>query len=313
MKRFENILVGIDLSQGDRLVSDELTLPNSEAVQRALWLAKKNSAQLLFFCALDISAKTQNLIENSTGSEPTVVDQAQDRLKELVAQAAEQGVAASGRVVIGKSWLEIIRQVLRETHDLVIVGTRHLDPVSGFLLGSTGIKLLRKCPCPVWVTQPQSDQRITSILVAHCLCPTGDLAMQLGCSMAELHDAQLHVLHAAEYSEYDDVISSRVSTEEATKYHRDFEEHIATQLSKFDLAKPAQVHFVTEPPEVAILDHLERHHVELLVMGTVARVGIPGLLTGNTAERLLPRIPCSVLAVKPEEFKSPITLDETIA
>jgi len=318
MKRFENILVGIDLSHGDRLVNDELTSPNSEAVERALWLARMNSSQLLFYCVLDISAKTLHLIESDGGLEPTVVDQAQGRLKQLVAQAADKGVAATGRVVIGKSWVEIIRQVLRGNHDLVIVGTRHFGAVRGFLVGSTGIKLFRKCPCPVWVTQPQPGQQITSILVAHDLRSVGDLAMELGCSMAALHDAQLHVLHAAEYPEYDDlrpshVSASRVSAEEAARYRQDSEEHIAAQLSNFDLAQPAQVHFVTEPPEVAILDHLERYGVELLVMGTVARVGIPGLITGNTAERLLPQIPCSVLAVKPTGFKSPITLDDEVA
>jgi universal stress protein E len=128
--------------------------------------------------------------------------------------------------------------------------------------------------------------------------------------MARLHDAQLHVLHAAEYPELDSFLQPCVSAESAAEYRGKAEEHIAAQLRNFDLAQPAQVHFVTEPPDVAILDHIERHDVELLVMGTVARRGIPGLITGNTAERLLPRIPCSVLAVKPEGFKSPITLDE---
>jgi nucleotide-binding universal stress UspA family protein len=61
------------------------------------------------------------------------------------------------------------------------------------------------------------------------------------------------------------------------------------------------------------LDHIERYDVELLVMGTVAREGIPGLITGNTAERLLPHIPCLVLAVKLEGFTSPTTLDEEFA
>ena len=76
MERFKNILIGVDLSQGDRFVNDELTAANSEAVQRALWLAKTNSARLCFFCALDICTKTQCLIEESAGSEPTVIDQA---------------------------------------------------------------------------------------------------------------------------------------------------------------------------------------------------------------------------------------------
>jgi universal stress protein E len=42
------------------------------------------------------------------------------------------------------------------------------------------------------------------------------------------------------------------------------------------------------------------------VMGTISRGGIPGVLVGNTAERLLPRLDCSLLTVKPEDFVCPV-------
>ena len=48
--------------------------------------------------------------------------------------------------------------------------------------------------------------------------------------------------------------------------------------------------------------------VDLVVMGTVARSGLAGKLIGNTAEQILDRIECSVLAMKPYDFQSPITL-----
>jgi universal stress protein E len=49
--------------------------------------------------------------------------------------------------------------------------------------------------------------------------------------------------------------------------------------------------------------------VDLVVMGTLSRTGIPGLLTGNTAEVILNNLGCSVLAVKPAGFVTPVTLD----
>ena len=54
---------------------------------------------------------------------------------------------------------------------------------------------------------------------------------------------------------------------------------------------------------------IKQHAVELLVMGTVGRTGISGFITGNTVERLLPQIPCSLLAVKPPGFESPVSLN----
>lgn len=46
----------------------------------------------------------------------------------------------------------------------------------------------------------------------------------------------------------------------------------------------------------------------LLVMGTVTRTGIQGFLIGNTAEQILQRVACSVLAVKPDGVVSPVQI-----
>jgi nucleotide-binding universal stress UspA family protein len=43
-------------------------------------------------------------------------------------------------------------------------------------------------------------------------------------------------------------------------------------------------------------------------MGTVCRAGVPGLFIGNTAEKVLRHVSCSVLTVKPEGFVSPVTV-----
>jgi nucleotide-binding universal stress UspA family protein len=48
---------------------------------------------------------------------------------------------------------------------------------------------------------------------------------------------------------------------------------------------------------------------DLVVMGTVARTGIPGFIIGNTAEAILNQLQCSVLAIKPSGFVSPVKQD----
>jgi nucleotide-binding universal stress UspA family protein len=45
---------------------------------------------------------------------------------------------------------------------------------------------------------------------------------------------------------------------------------------------------------------------DLVVMGTVARTGIAGLLIGNTADTILEQLRCSVLALKPPGFVTSI-------
>ena len=51
---------------------------------------------------------------------------------------------------------------------------------------------------------------------------------------------------------------------------------------------------------------------DLVVMGTVSRTGIPGLLIGNTAEVILNNFECSVLAVKPAGFVTPVMLNSPV-
>jgi len=47
---------------------------------------------------------------------------------------------------------------------------------------------------------------------------------------------------------------------------------------------------------------------DLIVIGTVARTGVPGFIIGNTAETILNQIDCSVLAIKPPGFVTPVTI-----
>ena len=61
--------------------------------------------------------------------------------------------------------------------------------------------------------------------------------------------------------------------------------------------------------------HLIRQKVDevqadLLVMGTVSRAGLAGFFFGNTAESVLAKVNCSILALKPNDFVCPITESE---
>ena len=49
---------------------------------------------------------------------------------------------------------------------------------------------------------------------------------------------------------------------------------------------------------------------DLVVMGSIGRTGIPGLIIGNTAEEVMQNIDASILAIKPAGFVSPVALEE---
>jgi len=61
---------------------------------------------------------------------------------------------------------------------------------------------------------------------------------------------------------------------------------------------PTCRHFVEGPPVPSICEFAAEHHIEVIVLGTVQHHGLNKLL-GTTAEQILHRAPCSVLAIKP--------------
>ena len=78
-------------------------------------------------------------------------------------------------------------------------------------------------------------------------------------------------------------------------------------LSQRDLdGLDLQVHLEHAHPADYVLDVASRAGAYLVVMGTVARTGVPGFFIGNTAERIVSRLRCSALTVKPGEFHTPI-------
>jgi nucleotide-binding universal stress UspA family protein len=70
------------------------------------------------------------------------------------------------------------------------------------------------------------------------------------------------------------------------------------------------VHLIRGESKDVIPELAMKQKVDLIVMGTAARSGLPQFLIGNTAEDVLNRVDCSVLTVKQEGFISPITLEE---
>ncbi|HUG93911.1 MAG TPA: universal stress protein [Planctomycetaceae bacterium] len=316
MQSFRRILVGVDLSHGDRFAASELNPPTEEAIRRATWLAGQVSGEITFFAALELSPQVEELLKQHTaGDERTVDDDARAVLEELAARSSRDGVRADSKLVHGRAWEEIIREAVRGKHDLVIVGTRNLGRVSRALFGSTGMKLLRYCPVPVWVTRPDPDWSDLRVLVATDFSEVSQRALDIAVRMGQLADIKLSVLHALEPSLDTRVLRRSLTPEELDDQRRatraQAERALSEQLARTDyrtLKFGVQPQVIEGPAEIVILDFIDREKIDLVAMGTIGRTGLQGLFVGNTAERLLSQIPCSILAVKPDGFQCPVAL-----
>lgn len=245
--------------------------------------------------------------------------------QELIAAVTplqDEGMQVNAKVLIGKPFLEIIRLVLRDQHDLVIIGAEDERGVREQFLGGTTMHLMRKCPCPVWVVKPTPQGRFARILAAVDVVPAeerrnslNEKILTLAISVAQSEQSELHILHAWRLYGESALRSGRfhLSIEEVDQMTRKTRVLHKGWLDELLAQHPLdsvrhQIHLVHGDPKEAIADRAKLLQAELVVMGTVGRTGIPGLLIGNTAEETLRQLECSVLAVKPDSFVTPVTL-----
>ena len=306
MKRFRNILVAVDLSSGDKLVCPELSAPNREVVRQAVALAAESGARLCFYTALDVSADAQRLIAQQRGIAGSFFDQAYHVLKTLAEEAAQKNVKAEIVVGLGSSWERLIERVKEFHHDLVIAGIRDRGPLARLLFGSTAMKLLRYCPCPVWVAKPQKDDGRTIILAAHDLTDVGQRALELAASFANLCKGQLLIFHAFETTPHHGLAGSDVEAAETRIRHNAAEEILRDSISALENCPAFELVIRKGRPDTELLLLVKQRDVDVVVMGMRSRTGLGAMLIGNTAERLLPELNCSVLAIKPEGYVCPI-------
>jgi len=308
MQHFNNILVGVDLSHGDRICNEQLNPPTLEAVKSAIWLANHLSAEVTFMAVLELSPQTQDLLDKTEDHHGDVLEVAQDVLDKLVAQAEQAGVRAKSKFAIGKDWLELIKQVVRGNHDLLIVGTRHASRTSRLLFGSAAMKLIRKCPSPVWVTKPADDSDEYRIMVPSDFTDVSQHALDIAVNGGQLTDTRLYLNHVLDVKG-GWLWNKQLSEADLEQEKDNAEQKLREQLSKTDyrtLTYGVQVEVLVGKPEERIPQAIQENNIDLLVMGTLGRYGIPGMLIGNTTERLLPELTCSLLAIKPEGFESPV-------
>ena len=315
MQRFKNILLVYDGTEKGKSTLD-----------RAVNLVTRNQARLTIIDVIDgIPQDYQMLIAAQHPQEimEFVVKKQKERLEQYIVPFLEAGLKVTTKVLVGKEFIEIIREVLRNNHDLVIKTARGKGGVRDILFGSIAMHLMRKCPCPVLVMKPGRSRRYYRILAAVDVTPAeakvntlNAKIMDLATSLTHLDQSELHIIHAWNIP-YERLLKESVdkSPREIKKWENKTrklpQKYLDDFLKKYTLEKVRhQVHLLKGRASELIPELAQKKRINLLVMGTLCRTGIPGFFIGNTAEKVLHRVNCSVLTVKPEGFITPVTLDE---
>jgi len=301
MKRFANILVVFNDAIGAE-----------DALEQAVALARDNAAGL-----------TVTVVLREGECSPQRVEETEKRLQRLSVGVQHAGIiSVQTMVLVGTPFLEIIRQVIRAEHDLVFACAESDGVLKQIFFGSTATHLVRKCPCPVWIVKPGQPVPYARILVAvdpQIATPEDQintLIMDLATSLALRDNSELHIMHAWDIDgkDLDDMRSEITTQQRDTILERHYDKHLLAVnnlMARYTMSEiDHRIHLPRGRPEQAIYRLVRQEKIDLIVMGSVARVGIPGYFIGNTAETVLSSERCSILTAKPNGFETPVSLGD---
>lgn len=310
---YERILVATDFSESA-----------TAAFRQGVWLARQTGATLVLAHTLPdrlrldqteaLRAQLDLLYGEGQLLPRELRDPAEARLKQMVADHGATDLNVRFLVLPGEPFVELTHAAQSEGIDLVLAGTRGLSAWKEFLVGSTAKRLIRKCPSSVWIVKAEHLEPPKVVLAATDFSEVSRRAALQGLRIAQQASAQFHLLHTIDHlADYltagrEDHVSGfpigpplrREINDGAQRLLEEFVTSLGADLEQVRL----HLSWGSAWQEISRLaQHL---HSDLIVLGTVGRSGIPGVLLGNTAERVLGACESSILTVKPEGFVSPL-------
>lgn len=266
------------------LCPTDLSPHSGKAVRYAAALARAYEAELIFFhCTPDIDGK-EKLRASVLEQLPSV-----DSGWRLVAVTASD---------VGEA---IMTQAQVDNVDLIVMRSRR-RPHRAALLGSTAESVSRSAPCPVLVMHNDEQEiagNLARVLVAYDFSDYSELALKYGLSIAQEHQAELHLLHVLPPRSLNEPEIAWFPVGGESVYH--------TAARRLQRVVPAEVHLwcdvktaVSEGhPYREILNYAEKNEIDLISVGAHgAGFGMRALF-GSNVDRVLRQSPCPVLVARP--------------
>ena len=310
MAVFKEFVVGVQMPDTHPWDAANLEAPCRLAIRQAFQLADPVRATVHLVCVLpeptaglfgSQQAASQASAKDRAEAEAVLAD-----LTQQYTRRSQNVLTVTSTVTFGTAWREILKIAMRQSQTLILCGTQTQSAVSRLLFGSTGQKLLHNAACPVWLVKPRLDEdAVMDILATSDLSTMGDRVLEVSVALGQALPVRLNVLHVIDAAAATDGSMSGQSQLEAAE-HR-----LHEQLANTDyrtLPNGVQTYVTEGPADDRILTAVSDLKINLLVMATNSQGGVSGMLLGNTAERLLPKISCSVLVIKPDNFQPPTDL-----
>ncbi|WP_409318256.1 universal stress protein [Pseudomonas sp. KCJK9016] len=233
-----------------------------------------------------------------------------DWLAEQAAHLGRHGIEVTSEVLwVQHPYEEILHFVHEQSLALIIKDAHEESALKRVFFTPLDWQLLRDCPVPVHLVTNDRHPRPRQIMVIVDVLRSeeqdqvfNDRIIDAAVKLAEQCGAGLELVHvydwAAVYAQDMGVGALPLATGLYEALGEAQHEAFAALAERHGVEVQRR-HFIEGIPVPSICELAGEHDTDVIVMGTVQHNGLNKLL-GTTAEQLLHRAPCSVLAIKPD-------------
>ena len=299
------------------LVATDCSRASEAALAQGVWLARRAGAKLVLaqtlpdlrqlVATLPVEARRDFFYGDGDLFDQEVRRESNAKLKQTISNLNAPDLDITFETLLGAPYIAITHAVQHEGYDLVLAGTRGLSNWAQVFVGSTARLLVRNCPSPVWIVKESHSPPPKIVLATTDFSEGSLIAARQGLQIAQQAQSEFHLLHVIE--ELDEELIKR--SPHGSPMRNDINDYAKQRLEAFvrllavdSSGVTLHLSLGTAWQEIARL--VQHRHADLVVIGTLGRTGVSRFLLGNTAERVLETCDCSILAVKPDGFVSPV-------
>jgi nucleotide-binding universal stress UspA family protein len=296
MRQLKRIIVGHDLGVGGEI-----------ALRSAVVLADRWGAALRLVHVVEPLDAYQRISHPLT-SPFTLEEIAQKTGARLQAISASPEIArlqAEYEVRTGKPFVELIIAGRAWSADLIVVGGASWTEEP--FLGTTSERILRKALVPVMVAKKPLSSAAKTFLVPTDFSSCASKAAEQAIMLAECFGGRVFLFHVVDlYPSYtiayahDLGVSVAISPPSPEEIEPEWEAFLSgLPLEKVDWEKRTE----EGQAATAIVHQAELMQADMIVIGTHGRSGLPHMLLGSVAEKVVRTASCPVLTIRPESFQ----------
>ncbi len=295
------------------------------ALQRAAWLARKTDATIeLVICDYNDYLVAHPLFDEQ------LLERAREKMlsadRETLEYLAEPFRKEGLRVATDAIWDHpihegIIRRACRNNVDLVLKDTSNHSIFNLSSLSNTEWNLIRSCPMPLWLVKPRHMSGELRVIAAidpmHShdrSAVLDDAILRISNSMASTVGAEVHAFHSfdprliASLATLNSYVAASMHIKDVAQELEHQHRHRFQEIIESHGISSGRAHMIAGfvhrelPALAANIDAF------LVVMGSVNRNPVKQLFIGSSAERTLDRLPCDLMVIKPDGYKTPVDL-----